>query len=213
MPDSRSTSLRTDPRRPFLVDLRDIGRRPGTSRVLATSVPAPAGMKLELIGVPAGEPVDLDLQFESVVEGIWVSGNAAAEVIGECSRCLQPLREHTAADVQELYAYPDSTTEASSDEDEVRRLDGDFLDLEPAVRDALLVDLPLRPLCRPDCAGLCSGCGERFDDLPEGHSHETIDPRWAALTERISISSPDPVSSGSAVPDSASSDSASPEES
>jgi len=53
------------------------------------------------------------------------------------------------------------------------------------VRDAVVLSLPLTPLCRPDCAGLCAECGERLDDLPADHSHTVIDPRWLALTERF----------------------------
>ena len=87
--------------------------------------------------------------------------------------------------VTELFAYPDSATEQTSEEDEVSHLVGDMLDLEPVVRDALVLDLPLSPLCREDCRGLCAGCGERLDDLPDDHSHTTTDPRWAALVERF----------------------------
>lgn len=182
-----SPTLRADPRRPFSVDLRDIGRRPGTSRMLSARVAAPEGMALELIGIPTGDPIALDLQFESVVEGVWVSGTATADLIGECSRCLRPIRDHAEADVQELFAYPDSTTEGTADEDEVRRIEGERLDLEPSVRDALLIAMPLIPLCRPDCEGLCATCGERREDLPDGHTHDETDPRWAGLAERFGI--------------------------
>ena len=71
--------------------------------------------------------------------------------------------------MQELYAYEGSTTEATSEEDEVRRIDGDFLDLEPLVRDTVVLNLPLAPVCTADCAGLCVDCGQRLDDLPADH--------------------------------------------
>jgi uncharacterized protein len=83
--------------------------------------------------------------------------------------------------IAELFAYADSTTEETTDEDEVGRMQGDLLDLEPAVRDAVVLTLPVSPLCRPDCPGLCPECGVRLDDLPADHSHEDVDPRWAAL--------------------------------
>ena len=110
-----------------------------------------------------------------------VTGTLTAELIGQCGRCLDPLTEGLDADLVELFAYPDSATEETTEEDEVRRLEGDHLDLEPVVRDAVVLALPWTPLCRPDCAGLCPDCGERLDDLPAGHSHDQLDPRWAAL--------------------------------
>jgi uncharacterized protein len=67
----------------------------------------------------------------------------------------------------------------------VPRLEGDHLDLEPVVRDAVVLSLPLTPLCQPDCGGLCPECGERLDDLPADHAHAQLDPRWAALAERF----------------------------
>ena len=85
--------------------------------------------------------------------------------------------------VQELYAYENSTTDETTDEDEVRRLQGDLIDLEPAVRDAVVLALPANPLCRDDCPGMCAECGEPWDDLPADHTHEQIDARWAALTQ------------------------------
>ena len=107
------------------------------------------------------------------------------ELTGVCGRCLADFTEALEVDFVELFAYPNSTTEETTDSDEIPRLEGDHLDLEPVVRDAVVLSLPLSPLCRPDCAGLCPECGERFDDLPAGHSHDQLDPRWAALAERF----------------------------
>jgi uncharacterized protein len=81
------------------------------------------------------------------------------------------------ASFQELYLYPDQ----HDDDEEAERLEGDFLDLEPALRDAVVLSLPLQPVCREDCPGLCSQCGARLADDPE-HQHDEVDPRWAALT-------------------------------
>ena len=85
--------------------------------------------------------------------------------------------------LQELYAYEDSTTEETTEEDEVGRLQGDLLDLEPALRDAVVLALPNHPRCREDCPGLCPECGVPRDELPADHSHERLDPRWAALAK------------------------------
>jgi uncharacterized protein len=185
MPESMMSRARLDPRLPLVLAVRELGRRPGSMRAVRRAVPAPAGLGVELVRVPEGGPVELDLRMEAVVEGVLVSGTVTAPVSGECGRCLEPFTGTISVDVQELFAYPDSTTDDTSDADEVRRLVGDLLDLEPVVRDALVLALPLSPVCRDDCRGLCPTCGLRWDDLPADHTHETFDPRWAALAERF----------------------------
>jgi uncharacterized protein len=183
-PPARTTT-RLDPRKPFVLDVRELGRRPGSMRPVRAEVPAPPELSVGLAAIPPGVPLTLDLRLESVVEGVLVSGTVSAAVTGECARCLTPVEDTVTVPLTELFAYPDSATEQTSDEDEVSHLVGDMLDLEPVVRDALVLDLPLSPLCREDCRGLCAGCGERLDDLPADHTHTTTDPRWAALAERF----------------------------
>ncbi|MFN2518836.1 MAG: DUF177 domain-containing protein, partial [Jatrophihabitantaceae bacterium] len=92
----------------------------------------------------------------------------------------------------ELFAYPDSLTEETTEQDEVHRLDGDYLDVEPVVRDAVVLGLPFTPLCGPDCAGLCPTCGQRLDDVPADHAHDLLDPRWAALAALTDAAPGDP---------------------
>jgi uncharacterized protein len=104
-------------------------------------------------------------------------------VAGECGRCLRPISDSVVVPLQELYAYEHSATDETTDEDEVGRLQGDLIDLEPALRDAVVLALPVTPLCRDDCPGLCPECGVHWDELPAGHSHGQVDPRWAALTQ------------------------------
>jgi uncharacterized protein len=138
-----------------------------------------------MIGVPEGALLVLDVRLESVTEGVLATGSVTGTVAGECGRCLSEFTDELAVDFVELFAYPHSATEETTDADEVPRIEGDHLDLEPVVRDAVVLSLPLTPLCRPDCGGLCPECGERFDDLPENHTHVQLDPRWAALAERF----------------------------
>jgi uncharacterized protein len=168
-----------------VLDVRELGRRPGSMRAVRAEVPAPPELSVGMAAIPEGASLTLDLRLESVVEGVLVSGSVTAPVTGECARCLTPVSDTVSVPLTELFAYPDSATEQTSDEDEVSHLVGDLLDLEPVVRDALVLDLPLSPLCRDDCPGLCAGCGERLDDLPDDHTHTTTDPRWAALAERF----------------------------
>lgn len=175
-----------DDRSPWVVDTRDLGRRAGLSRELRRSAPVPTSLGVPgVLEIREGEPVELDLMLESVVEGVLVTGTAAAVATGECSRCLDPVTENVEVDLTELFAYPGSATEETTDEDEIPRLIDDRIDLEPTVRDAVVLALPLAPLCREDCPGLCIECGVKWADLEPGHGHEKIDPRWAALVERF----------------------------
>jgi uncharacterized protein len=173
---SAARSTRLDPRAPFVLDTRELGRRPGSMRAARWAAVAPEGWGLELVRVPTGTPVELDLRMESVMDGVLVSGVVTAEVDAECGRCLEPLRTALEADVQELFAY-----EPDPGDDDVPMLEGDFIDLEPLVRDAIVLALPLNPVCAEDCAGLCTGCGEPLRTLDPDHSHDAVDPRWAAL--------------------------------
>jgi len=150
-------------------------------RVVAKTVTAPDALGLELIGVPAGADIDLDLRLESVSEGVLVSGSVTAPLAGECGRCLGEIDDSLTVKIQELYAYESSTTDETTDDDEVGRAHGDLIDLEPAVRDAIVLALPSNPLCRPDCPGLCPDCGVHWDLLPADHRHDHVDDRWAAL--------------------------------
>ncbi len=147
-------------------------------RELGLSVPAPPDLKVELVGVPPGSPVELQLRLESVLEGVLASGTARVLLDGECARCLDAITDDLEVALQELYVYPESDAE----EDEAARLHGELLDLEPVLRDAVVLVLPFRPVCRPDCPGLCPECGIHLADEP-GHTHlDGVDPRWAALT-------------------------------
>jgi len=181
MPENRKTQERLDPRKPLVFDTREVGRRPGSMKRLRRPVPVPEGLALDLVRVPVGATLDFDIRLESVLEGVLVSTTVTAPVEGECGRCLEPFQDSVEVDIQELYAYPHSETDDTTDEDEVSRLQGDFLDLEPALRDAVVLALPTNPLCREDCPGLCPDCGVRWDDLPPEHSHDVVDARWAAL--------------------------------
>ena len=137
--------------------------------------------------MPEGSDLQLDIRLESVVEGVLVTGTATARAAGECVRCLDPLERELHASFQELYVYPDS---GGADDEETLRLEGDLIDLEPVVRDAVVLALPLAPVCRDGCRGLCPECGMRLNADPE-HRHEAVDPRWAALTGYRSVDQDD----------------------
>jgi len=169
--------MRLDPRSPLVVNTHDLGRRPGVMRELMLSVPAPADLRGELMGVLPESPVEMDIRLESVMEGVLASGSARVRLTGECARCLGPIEDDLDVSFQELYVYPESEAQ----EDEAARLEGELLDLEPVLRDAVVLALPFRPTCRADCPGLCVECGARLADQPGHHHEDSVDPRWGAL--------------------------------
>jgi uncharacterized protein len=158
---------------------------------MSFSAEAPAELGIEILSVPEGSPIDIDLRLEAVMEGVLVTGTADADLVGECSRCLETIEDSVHVDLQELFVYDDHHDRGSRPDeldDDVSRLEGDLIDLEPLLRDAVVLALPFQPLCREDCPGLCVECGARLADDPD-HRHEApIDPRWAALGDVVAAS-------------------------
>ena len=190
MPNTRTNA----PRGALVFDMRPLSRQAGSARARQLVVPAPEDLRLELARVPGGADVELDLRFEAVTEGILVTGSATAPLVGECARCLAPLASTVTASFTELYLYDGHDQHDGDDQhewhdeyeepDEERYLDGDLLDLEQAFRDAVVLALPMSPLCRDDCPGLCVECGVPLAQAGPGHRHEAApDPRWAALAQ------------------------------
>ena len=166
---------------PYVLSTRELVRRPGEQSQASKVFPAPAVLGTDVIGVPEGEDVELTVSFESLSEGMWVHGTVAAEAVGECSRCLDEVRQAVSPTFQGLFVYDDAKVEDEEEEPEdVYEFDGDAIDLEELVRDAVVTALPFIPLCEPDCPGLCDQCGARLADDPD-HAHDVIDPRWSAL--------------------------------
>ena len=172
----------------MIVDITRLGRRPGAMVTLRNTVPSPSRIGLPMIAIDAGAPVELDLQVQSVSEGVLVTGTVTAPTVGECARCLTEVTGSVEVGLTELFAYPDSTTEATTEEDEVGHIVDETIDLEQSIIDAVALELPFSPVCSPDCPGLCPDCGVSLAAEP-GHQHDRIDPRWAKLAQ---LSPPDP---------------------
>lgn len=174
-----------DPRSPYVISTRDLGRAPGATRMVERTIPAPDDLATAVMSVREGTELDLEARLESVLDGVLVTGVVRAATRAECVRCLRDIDEDLVVDVSDMYFYPGAREAALAEGDEeaedMRELVGELLDLEPMLRDAVVTAMPFKPLCRPDCPGLCPGCGERLDDLPADHEHVDIDPRWAAL--------------------------------
>ena len=176
-----------------MLDTRELGRRPGSQHEVTRTVPAPAELGIEVLHVPEGSPVEIDLRLEAVMEGVLVTGTATAALEGECARCLEQIDDDVDVTFQELFVYDDQSHAPADDgqDDEASRLEGDLLDLEPLLRDAVVLALPFQPLCEDDCPGLCVECGARLADDPD-HAHEAaIDPRWAGLATLQQDASPE----------------------
>jgi uncharacterized protein len=165
---------------PWLVPVTTLRRHPGSRREERRAGPV-GELKVASSMIPAGAEARADALLDAVGGGIEVSASVQAPWEGECRRCLRPLRGELHCEVRELYRERDPHEPGGTEADEeTYPLNGDQLDLRPLVRDALLLELPLAPLCRPDCRGLCPTCGadlneESCDCAPPA------DPRWAAL--------------------------------
>jgi uncharacterized protein len=141
-----------------------------------------------MAGVPEGCDLRLDVTLESVTEGVLVTANAVAPVTSECARCLEPVAQTIEVRCQELFSYEQGV--GDTDEDGYS-LDGDLLDLEPVLRDALVLALPLAPLCRQDCPGLCVECGALLAQAGPEHGHDpAVDPRWMGLRQPMTQEGP-----------------------
>lgn len=189
MPQRRkqeALNARLDHRSPLVFDTRELGRSPGALKRLSRSIEAPGDLGIEMIGVRKGATVELDLRLEAVMEGVLVTGTARAPLTGECVRCLEPLGRELEAEFHEMYPDADNrsrTAETGDDaeEEDTLLLEDDLFDLEPVLRDAVVLSLPLQPVCQEDCPGLCPECGARLADDPDHHHQEAVDIRWVAL--------------------------------
>jgi uncharacterized protein len=152
----------------------DLLHRPGEMRERTLSVTVPDDLGTEIIAVKAGSVLTVELRLESLHDGILVSADVRGAASGECVRCLIDVEQPVEVEIQELFAY-------SEDEAFDYAVQVDTIDLEPVIRDAVVLSLPFQPVCQEDCLGLCPECGVRLLDNP-GHEHEApVDPRWAAL--------------------------------
>ncbi|MEZ5141360.1 MAG: YceD family protein [Acidimicrobiales bacterium] len=168
--------------RPLVVGVAELHRQPGTQRDVECAAVLP-GLRVAGSAVPDDATVAAEVVLESLADGtITATGTVRAPWAGECRRCLGPVGGELATTVREVF-------EAHPTEGETYRLEGDQVDLEPMVRDAVLLALPLAPLCRPDCpgpepdafpvgTGLADGAGDADADAP---GSDERDPRWAAL--------------------------------
>ena len=164
---------------PFKVNLHELPRRAGEHKSYSLNFPAPEAIGNPLLEIPAGEFLEISFEAESVADGVLISGSVRSHAKGECGRCLEKISEDIDQKFQELFFYESRIEE---NDDDLFVMDGDFADIESPIRDAVVLAMPINPLCKADCKGLCSECGEKLELLEPGHMHEKIDPRWSGLS-------------------------------
>ncbi len=180
----------------YQFNTHELPRRAGEMKEYQLDLEILESVGVPLVAVAAGDVIEVDMRLESVAEGILLSADVYAVAKGECIRCLDPVEITVERKIQELYRYEptnekggkrkkpgrnDRADEVDLEEDDELWLDGNVMNLETPIRDAIVLDLPVNPLCSEECQGLCPDCGEKWEKLPEGHSHEVIDARWAGL--------------------------------
>ena len=179
----------------FLFNSYELPRRAGEMKEYSLDITLPERLGIDVIAIAAGEEIHLEMRLESVTEGVLVTADLSAFADGECMRCLDPIELQIDRKIQELYRYatekPHTKAERKrarqeaddvDDDDDFLAMDGDIINLEGPIRDALVLDLPINPLCEIKCLGLCPGCGVKWNALPAEHAHEVIDARWARLS-------------------------------
>jgi uncharacterized protein len=176
---------------PFLLNTHELPRRAGEMKEYQLDIHANARIGVPLIAVPEGDLIEVDARLESVTQGVLLSAEIYAVAQGECIRCLDPVEVVIDRKIQELYRYEPTNEKGRKkrrdDEDvdldgeEELQMEGDILNLELPIIDAIILTLPINPLCSEECLGLCPECGQKWESLPADHAHEVIDARWSAL--------------------------------
>ena len=156
-----------------MVHLGALARTPGTRRAERCEGLI-AGLRVSGSAVPDDATVVADVVLEAVPGGAIVRGSVEAPWAGECRRCLGEAAGRLRSEVWEVF-------EEQPDPEQTYPLHGDQLDLEPMARDAVLLELPLVPLCREGCRGLCPTCGADLNLGDCDCEPAVSDPRWAAL--------------------------------
>ena len=181
----------------FQFNTHELPRRAGEMKEYQLDLEILEPVGVALLAVPAGDIIEIDMRLESVTEGVLLSADLYTVAKGECIRCLDPVEIIVERKIQELYRYEPTSDKGgkrkkhsaraeASDEIDLDAVDelwlaGNDMNLEIPLRDAIVLDLPVNPLCSQDCLGLCPDCGEKWAKLPDGHFHEAVDARWAGL--------------------------------
>lgn len=155
------------------IDVRDLLDHPGSSKTVRLDEPV-RGLHTEMADVAEDERLAGDLRLASVLDGILVSGAVSGRFTMRCARCLAEFDSDFDLAMEGLFVRQ------AGPEDDYALAEDLTLDPEPMVRDAVVLEMPFSPLCRPGCLGLCPECGGDRN-LGECPGHRAVDPRWSAL--------------------------------
>lgn len=181
----------------YIFNTHDLPHRAGEMREYELDLKVTEPVGVDLLSVKPGEIIELDLRLQSVDEGVLATARVIANAIGECTRCLKPISWPIDENFTELYYYEVAANKSGGkrggksnkeddldlDEDDLSFMVGDEIDLEPAIRDAIILNLAVNPLCSEDCPGLEEKQGQNWAYLPVVESQSPADQRWAALKD------------------------------
>ncbi len=180
---------------PFILNTHDLPRRAGEMKEYELDIEAPVRIGVPLIGIPEGDIIETDVRLESVTEGVLLSAEIYAVALGECIRCLDPVEQVIDRKIQELYRYEPTNEKGRKkrrededvdlDAEDELQMEGDQMNLEMPIIDAIILALSVNPLCDEECMGLCPDCGEKWESLPDDHRHEVVDARWSGLASLL----------------------------
>ena len=180
---------------PFILNTHDLPRRAGEMKEYELDIEAPVRIGVPLIGIPEGDIIEADVRLESVTEGVLLSAEIYAVALGECIRCLDPVEQVIDRKIQELYHYEPTNEKGRKkrrededvdlDAEDELQMEGDQMNLEMPIIDAIILALSVNPLCDEECMGLCPDCGEKWESLPDDHRHEVVDARWSGLASLL----------------------------
>jgi uncharacterized protein len=169
----------------LLIDVSGLAGRPGTLMEFSNSGPME-----ELAGalgrVDASDPVDVNVLLKAGKAGIEVQGSAGGIFRLSCSRCLEEYSQEFECPFDETFFFDGDRAE----EEEGYEIVGDIIDLEPMLRDAIVLEIPTHPLHSIDCRGLCSVCGVDRNDVECGHEQMHGDLRWSPLADLLRTDPP-----------------------
>ena len=180
---------------PFILNTHDLPRRAGEMKEYELDIEAPVRIGVPLIGIPEGDIIEAYVRLESVTEGVLLSAEIYAVALGECIRCLDPVEQVIDRKIQELYRYEPTNEKGRKkrrededvdlDAEDELQMEGDQMNLEMPIIDAIILALSVNPLCDEECMGLCPDCGEKWESLPDDHRHEVVDARWSGLASLL----------------------------
>ena len=179
----------------YIFNTHDLPHRAGEMREYQLDLKIPEPVGVDLLSVKPGEVIEVDLRLQSVDEGVLATARVMATATGECTRCLKPITWPIDENFTELYYYElaagkrgtksksGKDEEIDLEEDDLSFMVGDDIDLEPAIRDARIVNLAVNPLCTEDGPGLAEKEGQSWAYVPEEQSQNHADKRWSALKD------------------------------